>query len=218
VQVGNAPWIISNVGPYEGIYCAKSGTITDSQTSELMISFNVLANDSISFYKKVSSEDGYDYLKFYIDAGEQGEWCGEVPWSRNVYPDTTGNHTFKWVYEKDFMVSAGSDCAWIDYILLPPILLPTSINESSVNGILFNFYPNPSNDKGIINYSLIEDSNVSLAIYNSVGQQVIDLVNKYQTKGSYSVIADLSWLRVGVYYCKLIVSGGSITQKIILTR
>jgi len=218
VQGGNAPWIISNVSPYEGIYCAKSGTITDSRTSELMITFNVLANDSISFYKKVSSEDYYDYLKFYIDASEQGEWCGEVPWSRNIYPVTTGNHTFKWVYEKDYMMSAGSDCAWIDYIIFPPVYVVTSADEFFVNGVLFNFYPNPSDDKGIINYSLAEDSNVSLAVYNSTGQQVINLVNKYQIKGLYSAMADLSGLRAGVYYCRLIVSGGSITRKIILTR
>jgi len=107
---------------------------------------------------------------------------------------------------------------YIPYIGNALIIITSAINESSLNGVSFNFYPNPSNDKGMINYMLTEDSNVLLAVYNPVGQKVADLINKYQPKGSYSAMVDLSRLRAGVYYCRLIVSGGSITQKIILTR
>jgi len=87
-----------------------------------------------------------------------------------------------------------------------------------LNDAVFTIYPNPSNNIGMINYTLPEATNVSLAVYNSVGQKVTDLLNTYQTKGSYSAAIDLSGLRAGVYYCRLIVSGGSSTQKIILTR
>lgn len=30
-----------------------------------------------------------------------------------------GTHTFGWTYEKDWYGSGGSDCAWLDYIVLP---------------------------------------------------------------------------------------------------
>ena len=30
-----------------------------------------------------------------------------------------GIHTFRWEFDKDFSVSSGSDCAWIDFIVLP---------------------------------------------------------------------------------------------------
>ncbi|MEZ5196598.1 MAG: PKD domain-containing protein [Bacteroidales bacterium] len=43
----------------------------------------------------------------------------QVGWQKVSYPVTAGNHTFKWEYEKDFSISTGSDCAWIDYIELP---------------------------------------------------------------------------------------------------
>lgn len=119
---GNQPWIITNVGPYEGNFAAKSGTIADSQSSQLILQYEVSTSDTISFYRKVSSESGYDYMRFYIDNTKVGEWAGEISWSRVSYPVTAGTHTFKWEYMKDYTVSSGSDCAWIDYITLPPTI------------------------------------------------------------------------------------------------
>ena len=116
---GNNNWTITNVNPYEGTYCAKSGDINDDQSSYLTISYNVLANGEISFFKKVSSESTYDFLTFYIDNTMQEEWSGEVSWSESSYPVTSGQHTFKWEYSKDVSVSTGSDCGWVDYIILP---------------------------------------------------------------------------------------------------
>ncbi|MCK9424079.1 MAG: C25 family cysteine peptidase [Bacteroidales bacterium] len=118
-QGGNQPWSVTNVDPYEGIYSAKSGTITHSQKSDLSLQMNVTNPDSISFYYKTSSESGYDYLKFFLDGTSIGEWSGETPWTKASYPVTAGNHTFKWEYMKDGSVSNGSDCAWIDYIIFP---------------------------------------------------------------------------------------------------
>ncbi|MEZ5081884.1 MAG: T9SS type A sorting domain-containing protein [Bacteroidales bacterium] len=116
---GNAEWAISSQSPYEGSYCVKSGIIDDDETVWLSITYNVLANGEIGFYKKVSSENGYDYLKFYIDGTMMDQWSGTVPWSESTYPVASGNHTFAWKYEKDQGVASGSDCAWLDYITLP---------------------------------------------------------------------------------------------------
>ncbi|MBN2174692.1 MAG: T9SS type A sorting domain-containing protein [Bacteroidales bacterium] len=116
---GNADWTITNSNPYEGTYSAKSGGIGDEQESELTITMNVLAEDQISFFRKVSSEDTYDYLRFYIDGVQKGEWCGEEGWAEESYPVSAGTHTFKWAYEKDYSVANGSDCGWVDYIIFP---------------------------------------------------------------------------------------------------
>ncbi len=116
---GNSNWTISSVNPYEGSYSAKSGDINDNQSSYLSISYNVLANGEISFFKKVSSELNYDFLSFYIDNELQEHWSGEVGWSQSSYPVTSGQHTFTWEFAKDVSVSSGSDCGWVDYIVLP---------------------------------------------------------------------------------------------------
>lgn len=115
---GDANWTIDTESPYEGTYSAKSGLIIDNQTSELILTEDFTTAGTISFYRKVSSESGYDYLKFFIDDILQEEWNGEVAWSEVSYPVTAGNRTFKWHYYKDSSISSGSDCAWIDYIIL----------------------------------------------------------------------------------------------------
>ena len=116
---GNSDWTISTESPYEGSYSAKSGTISDNQTSSMYVEMDVVADDDISFYRKVSSEASYDFLKFYIDGVQKDEWSGEEGWAEVSYPVTAGTHTFKWEYSKDMSVSSGSDCAWVDYIVFP---------------------------------------------------------------------------------------------------
>jgi hypothetical protein len=117
---GNANWLVNQQNPFEGEYSAKSGDIDDYETSALYITVDVSAADQISFYYMVSSEDNYDYLRFYIDSQMQDEWAGEVAWTEASYPVTVGTHTFKWEYSKDVSVSTGSDLAAVDYIIFPP--------------------------------------------------------------------------------------------------
>ncbi len=116
---GSANWTITSSGVYEGTYSAKSGNIGDEQETVLMVTMEVINDDEISFYRKVSSESSYDYLRFYIDGTQKAEWEGEEAWGMETYAVTAGEHTFKWVYEKDYSVSGGDDCGWIDYITFP---------------------------------------------------------------------------------------------------
>lgn len=145
-HVGNQPWIITSVDPFEGIYSAKSGAITHSQTSQLILNYEVAIEDEISFYRKVSSESNYDYLKFYINNTLAEQWSGTVAWGKVTYPVTAGLKIFKWEYMKDGSLSSGSDCAWIDFIQLPPTStcpLPGSLNAGSVtdNSALISWMP-----------------------------------------------------------------------------
>ncbi|MFP4470620.1 MAG: T9SS type A sorting domain-containing protein, partial [Bacteroidales bacterium] len=117
---GDADWTIDNTTAWDGVYSAKSGNIGDNQTTTMMYSMEVASAGVISFYRKVSSESGYDYLQFYIDNTLQDEWAGELDWQEVTYNVSAGTHTFKWVYEKDSYVSSGDDCGWIDFIIFPP--------------------------------------------------------------------------------------------------
>jgi hypothetical protein len=114
-QSGNAGWNIVSDIVYEGTYAAKSGVITNNQQSTMQVEIDV-NGEYISFFKKVSSESSFDYLRFYIDDVEQNQWSGELDWSKESFPVTPGPHTFKWSYTKDISVSIGSDCAWLDQI------------------------------------------------------------------------------------------------------
>ncbi len=122
ITVGTPAWAVVNTGAHGGTYCAKSGAITNSQTIDLKVTMNITTAGNISFYQMVSSESGYDFLKFYIDATETGSWSGTTAtaYTQASYPVTVGSHTFKWTYLKDGSTATGSDCAWIDDIVFPP--------------------------------------------------------------------------------------------------
>ncbi len=118
---GDAEWEIDDVEFFEGSYSARSGDIDDDKLSSMEFEAYVLGDGEISFYRKVSSEANYDYLRFYINGVLMDEWAGDVSWSEVSFNITSGINTFKWAYEKDYSVSNGEDCAWVDNISLPPV-------------------------------------------------------------------------------------------------
>ena len=135
---GYADWVIDQNNASDGEKSARSGVIDDQQSSEMKITLNVLNDGHISFYRKVSSEHNYDYLKFYIDDQMKAEWSGESSWQEFSYSVSAGLHTFRWVYKKDYAISSGMDCAWVDHIVFPPIetLQPLEVNVSADPGEL----------------------------------------------------------------------------------
>ncbi|KAF0193831.1 MAG: putative aminopeptidase, partial [Bacteroidetes bacterium] len=134
---GAATWNISSESPYDGNYCSKSGIIGHSQNTDMGLELYLASAGTVSFFRKVSSESGYDYLRFYIDNVQQGQWSGTVAWSEVNYAVTAGLHTFKWSYSKDGSVVSGSDCAWVDYIIFPPVAPTPDPANIVVNPSLF---------------------------------------------------------------------------------
>ena len=129
VHGGNADWVIDS-DAYSGSFSAKSGEIGHDQTSELSIVMNILYEGDIQFWSKASSEQGesgtaYDYLDFYIDNDSQELMIGgTTDWVEYTVNLPAGEHTLRWVYEKDDAQSSGEDCGWVDRIYFPPGAIP----------------------------------------------------------------------------------------------
>jgi hypothetical protein len=119
---GNGNWTIVSNTASDGSYSAKSGTISHDQTSYVSVTIDVASGGNVSFFRKVSSENDYDYLKFYINNNEMAAWSGDWDWAEFTFPVSAGQNTLKWAYEKDGSVSNGSDCGWIDYVIFPPLV------------------------------------------------------------------------------------------------
>lgn len=132
------PWQIVDGG--RGSYCAKSNNNGQHNSSGYMqLSVNVLAAGELTFWYKVSSEQNYDKLHFYMDGQEKGVWSGTVAWTEFTQAVTTGQHTFKWEYTKDSSVSSGDDCAWVDDIKFPLVNVITFITPASnLEGVVEN--------------------------------------------------------------------------------
>jgi len=78
---------------------------------------------------------------------------------------------------------------------------------------LFQNYPNPFNPSTLIRYQLSVESNVSLRIYNLLGQVVGVLFEGVETPGSKSIRWDASGIAGGIYFYKLEAITGSNPSK-----
>ena len=224
---GNAPWIILNNGNiFEGNYAARSGVISDNQTSVLSMTVQTLAADTFSFYKRVSCEDSpysgsgywYDYLKFEIDGTKKGQWDGDIAWSREAYFLTVGNHTLKWTYYKDQSASEGDDAAYIDYLIFPPIYQPLNNQEQELLVRSIVAYPNPCTDMLYININAQKQGNYSLQLNNQLGQSMNISAKGELTAGSNFVRLNTSSLPSGIYYLQLVTDKSIQTLKISVVK
>lgn len=223
---GDIPWTITNVSPYEGVYMARSGAISDNQTSEMYVNMEVLAADTISFWKKVSCEHStwvnnwYDYLDFLIDGTSIDKWDGiDASFTKAAYPVTAGYHTFKWIYNKDVSVADGEDCAWLDYIIFPPVMKSSSINKNNVNNSAFNCYPNPSKGFTNINFNITRPSDVSLKLYDMNGRLIDVILNKdFKQEGNYNILINTGKYQSGIYNFELLTNDQKTNKKIIIIK
>lgn len=79
-------------------------------------------------------------------------------------------------------------------------------------------YPNPFNPSTTIEFVIPEKSNVTLTVFNSIGEEVSTLINDKKEAGSYVVNFDATGFTSGIYYYKLQADNFVQTRKMILLR
>ena len=192
------PWTIDSSSVYEGTYSTRSAyNLPDGEESELLVVVDVVTAGDISFFKFVSSEQDYDFLKFKINGTKLAEWSGiDANWSFVSFPVTSvGQTTFKWEYEKDGSTISGDDCAWIDYIVFPPLYtIPSVVKED-----IFSLELSPNPTMGSFYTSLSDNREHTMQILDSKGR-ILTKEKKVQSSFSF----DISNYPAGTYYLKIL--------------
>jgi photosystem II stability/assembly factor-like uncharacterized protein len=83
---------------------------------------------------------------------------------------------------------------------------------------LMQNYPNPFNPTTTINYSIPEKGNVTLEIYNSLGEKVSTLVDGFKQAGSHQVTFDGADLSSGTYFYRIRAGSFVETRKMLLIK
>jgi hypothetical protein len=84
--------------------------------------------------------------------------------------------------------------------------------------VLLQNHPNPFNPSTTIRFDLAADRDVSLKVYNALGQVVSELVSGHRPAGRYSVAWDASGFASGVYFYRLEAGSFVQTRKLIVLK
>jgi len=133
-------------------------------------------------------------------------------WSNNKWVASEGDLVLAYNNRKDKLYLYGKKISVI-------YVGDNKIEEKTSHSFaLSQNYPNPFNSVTKINFSITNDENVSLNIYNSRGEFIQTVVNKKFDKGNYSIDFDATKLNSGLYFYKLENISGKIIKKMIFVK
>ena len=83
---------------------------------------------------------------------------------------------------------------------------------------LYQNYPNPFNPSTIIKFSVPEQTDVKINVYNTLGELVKTLINEQKDAGYYEVQFDASGLASGIYYYRIDAKNYSSIKKMLMIK
>jgi exo-beta-1,3-glucanase (GH17 family) len=110
---------------------ARSGDIGDDQAT--LLQTTVTGPGTLSFWWKVSSEAGNDFLDLFVDSDNPARISGGIDWVQQTVAIPAGLHNITWQYGKNMDSAVGSDCGWVDMVVFTK---PSSV--SAVNLLLLD--------------------------------------------------------------------------------
>ena len=147
---------------------------------------------------------------------------GNAPAGTYTYSMFSGNYASGMVYAQDSfnfdksgVDAASGNTGWTLTGWDNPL---SAFSETPDVFALYQNYPNPFNPTTIIQYSIPEAAKVKLTVYNTLGQEVIALVDGWQDAGYKSVAMDASGLSSGIYFYRLTAGDFSGMKKMILIK
>jgi len=108
------------------------------------------------------------------------------------------------IYKEKCQLSVSNDST-VGIQIKDEIIMPAAFQ-------ILKVFPNPFSSSFTIHYQLMQHRMVNLAIYNSLGQRIVVLVNEYKNAGHHSLKWNAKGIQSGVYFCR-IETGHSVETK-----
>ncbi len=223
-------------GMQDSLFCQILETLPGSINS--IGNENAFAGYEVDFFSTGMMGGGMgnmecgEHMELGSDANFQFNFTVEVLQAKNIDESTVqvkywDTHSNNWVIitivnhnTSDNTISFSSDVVGNFFILTGDS--PTSVETSGdlivEDFILKQNYPNPFNPSTTIEFTIAKRSNVSLSVFNLLGQKVADLVNESIEPGNYNVLFDASGLSSGVYLYQLRTDEATLVKKMQLLK
>jgi hypothetical protein len=134
-------------------------------------------------------------------------------------------NTGQWLNLSNFTITnPGSEFSMViaagNGILFRPVWTGsiTSVINKPANTNSLRNYPNPFTSTTTFEYTVPENQEVELSIYNTLGKKVFSYGKTFRTKGKYTESFDATSLPSGIYFYTLKLKNSSITGRMINSR
>ena len=146
---------------------------------------------------------------------QPGAIVSSVTSSTLIYNDST----FPGYFNLKFKILSNGVHYWNDSIVFTPTAGGVEdIQAIPTEYVLNQNFPNPFNPVTTIKYQIPHRSNVSLKIYDIIGNEIAELVNEEQEVGYYNAEFNAAKLSSGVYFYRLQAGDFVQTRKMILLK
>ncbi len=138
-------------------------------------------------------------------------------WSEYFTPDTSS------IYQITFTDSltgygVGEEGVIVKYKYQSPDFVDEDFSPEVKDFTLYQNYPNPFNPSTTISFYISEPGNVSIKIYDVLGNIIFTLLEENKTSGKHNVVWNADSEPSGIYYVQLSVDGKFSTKKMMLLK
>ncbi len=179
-------------------------------------SINIQGRDCILKWSTASESNNYGF-----EIQRRSEYQSDFIKLNFVKGVGTSSHYNEYLYIDDD-IAPGSyyyRLKQIDFDGSYQILGPIKISYEAPQSIeLHQIYPNPFNNTATISYTLSQNSQVKIMIFDLSGKEVTTLVQEFQQKGNYKISWNAQKQASGIYFCRLKVGDIYKTTRMILLK
>ena len=213
-----------------------NATALENLTGQYKINY-VITEDNIVYpqtgYSQYGCLGGTNYVHYWVTRnminGATGENLNTGSWNQNQTITKTINTTLDagWVADNcNLIIFVYKDNgaliqSTVEQSTIQSVTAPLGVNgthEIPKDYRLEQNYPNPFNPTTNIKYSVPKDGNVSLKIYNVLGNEVSAIIDGFMKAGVYNVDFNGANLASGIYFYTLKTIEFTSTKKMALVK
>lgn len=89
------------------------------------------------------------------------------------------------------------------------------LKSNDENNFSLSNYPNPVGSFSTVSYSVPENGNVTITLFDTFGNEIATLLNDFRKAGNYNdVQIDALNIAAGTYFCKMVIGGQSVVSTV----
>ncbi len=168
-------------------------------------------------YTACSNEDACN-VGLSIRKGVEEEYLLRSGESSCLYPcNKQGSENYYEQFHPGCLIDEGYPIDYSqDYCPKNPLSLNKNITPKNFE--IIQIYPNPFNPETTILYSLNQNENIQVSIYDISGRLITTLINAFNIAGYHSITWNALNLSSGIYFLKISSEKFTITQKLVLIK